>query len=266
MEDPAEHSHSDSAYELMKDYLIGIIGNTETTCSESTEIDEFFAPEETALDADFEKNQFLDLSQPLVMQLLHSNFSKSFYLQQVHQPRYLPQPARFFGPTWMEMLTRTSWYVVPLIWGPITLFIIYKSLIQQTVYSTTTQSSSIPASAYGITLLCFMFGNLVWTLLEYGFHRFLFHIDDALPDHPFFLMLHFLLHGVHHYLPCDRLRLVMPPVMFAALSYPMTRLAYYLFPVAMANGIIAGSYAFYILYEYALCPPNAFVHADNILI
>ena len=54
------------------------------------------------------------------------------------------------------------------------------------------------------TLLCFLFGNLIWTVLEYGLHRFLFHIDDLLPDHPVFLTLHFLLHGIHHYMPMDR--------------------------------------------------------------
>ncbi|KAG8966717.1 fatty acid alpha-hydroxylase, partial [Tulasnella sp. 427] len=53
----------------------------------------------------------------------------------------------------------------------------------------------------------------------------------------------------------DRLRLVMPPVLFFTLSFPFTRLAYILFPTAMANGIIAGSFAFYVLYDcmhYAL--------------
>ena len=36
----------------------------------------------------------------------------------------------------------------------------------------------------------------------------------------------------------------MPPIMFSALSYPMTRLAHVLFPTAMANGVIAGSFVF----------------------
>jgi hypothetical protein len=35
-------------------------------------------------------------------------------------------------------------------------------------------------------------------------HRFLFHIDEMLPDRPIFLVLHFLLHGIHHYMPMDR--------------------------------------------------------------
>lgn len=249
MEDPAEHSHSDSAFDLLNQFQIGIIGNLESTCDESREIDENFSPEETALDADYEKNQFLDLNKPLVMQIWRSNFSKSFYLHQVHQPRYMPGPARFFGPTWMEMLTRTQWYVVPLVWLPIAAFIFRKSLLQQAEYDSISQTSSIPSSAYAVTLGCFFAGNFIWTILEYVFHRFLFHVEEILPDHPGALMLHFLMHGVHHYLPCDKLRLVMPPLLFFVLSYPMTRLAYLLFPVAIANGIISGAFTFYVLYE-----------------
>lgn len=102
---------------------------------------------------------------------------------------------------------------------------------------------------------CFLLGNLVWTILEYGMHRFLFHLDDHLPDKNWALMLHFLLHGVHHYLPMDRLRLVMPPTLFFILETPFTKLAHVLFPKAMANGVIAGAFTFYILYDcmhYAL--------------
>ena len=36
----------------------------------------------------------------------------------------------------------------------------------------------------------------------------------------------------------------MPPTLFAALSIPFTRLAYILFPTAMANGVISGAYTF----------------------
>ena len=60
------------------------------------------------------------------------------------------------------------------------------------------------AEAYLKSVLCFVFGNFMWTLLEYGFHRFLFHVDYYLPDHPKFLMIHFLLHGIHHYMPMDK--------------------------------------------------------------
>jgi len=102
---------------------------------------------------------------------------------------------------------------------------------------------------------CFFAGNIIWTILEYTLHRFLFHVDHYLPEANWAMLLHFLLHGIHHYLPMDRLRLVMPPTLFLALETPFTKLAHVIFPKAAANGIIAGAFTFYILYDcmhYAL--------------
>jgi hypothetical protein len=42
----------------------------------------------------------------------------------------------------------------------------------------------------------------------------------------------------------SRLRLVMPPILFMTLSFPITQLGHVLFPPAMANGAISGSFAF----------------------
>jgi 4-hydroxysphinganine ceramide fatty acyl 2-hydroxylase len=36
----------------------------------------------------------------------------------------------------------------------------------------------------------------------------------------------------------------MPPILFGALSYPFTRLGYFLFPTSWANCIIAGSFTY----------------------
>jgi dihydroceramide fatty acyl 2-hydroxylase len=55
----------------------------------------------------------------------------------------------------------------------------------------------------GLTLA----GLLIWTLSEYWLHRLLFHW------HPKFKggdQLNFIIHGVHHDHPNDRMRLVMP--------------------------------------------------------
>lgn len=112
------------------------------------------------------------------------------------------------------MLTRTKWWVVPAIWLPIATYIGLRSLLQ---FGGVTLASfkvdpylplglifSLPTDAYLKIGLSFVFGNFVWTLLEYGFHRFLFHVDYYMPDHPKFLMIHFLVHGIHHYMPMDK--------------------------------------------------------------
>ncbi|CAH7690004.1 hypothetical protein BY996DRAFT_4589136 [Phakopsora pachyrhizi] len=249
MEDPNEHAHSQSAYDLLEEFQVGVIGNPETILDPNLKISDDFKPTDTEVTSDYDRNHFLDLSQPLIPQMWNSNFSKNFYLQQVHQPRHLSQPALLFRPWYLEMFTRTSWYVVPLIWLPISVAIFTRAL-QQAV----DLGNTLPQS-WSKVLLCFFLGNLIWTLLEYTLHRFLFHVDNFLPDRPVFLTLHFLLHGVHHYLPMDRLRLVMPPLLFAILSYPFTRLAHLIFPAAYANGIISGAFVFYVLYDcmhYAL--------------
>lgn len=62
-----------------------------------------FHPDETAIEDDFAKCEFLDLSKPLLRQVWESNFSKEFYLQQVHQPRHVTKTARLFGPDYLEV-------------------------------------------------------------------------------------------------------------------------------------------------------------------
>ncbi len=143
--------------------------------------------------------------------------------------------------------------MVPSFWLPITTYLFLRSLFQFTgplpaftsnPYLPLASILEIPAESYVKVLSCCLLGNFVWTILEYVLHRFLFHLDEYLPDANYALTLHFLLHGVHHYLPMDRLRLVMPPVLFTVLQFPFTQLAYKLFPVAVANGVIAGAFTF----------------------
>lgn len=43
----------------------------------------------------------------------------------------------------------------------------------------------------------FMLGMLVWTLVEYLIHRFLFHMKPPSNSH-YLIMLHFVMHGQHH--------------------------------------------------------------------
>jgi 4-hydroxysphinganine ceramide fatty acyl 2-hydroxylase len=97
--------------------------------------------------ADYNRNKFLDLNKPLLMQVWRANFTKEYYLSQVHNPRHLKEPARLFGNSFLEVsfpgrtgvcdfqadvqsFTRTQWYVVPLVWGPITAFLFTLSLMQ----------------------------------------------------------------------------------------------------------------------------------------
>ncbi|KAF8970221.1 oxidoreductase [Flammula alnicola] len=264
MKDKLGHEHSDAAYNMLDEYIIGRLGTGESVVRDDWVATDDFHPDTTDSTKDYEKNAFLDLRKPLLRQVWEANFSKSYYLQQVHQPRHLQESARLFGPDILEMCTRTEWYIVPIFWLPIAVYLLLRSLFQFTgplpdffenPSLPLSYLSFIPAESIAKTMACFFLGNLIWTLLEYTLHRFLFHIDRWLPDRPMFLMLHFLMHGIHHYLPMDRLRLVMPPTLFFILQLPFTQLAYLLFPVAVANGIISGAFTFYVGYDcmhYAL--------------
>ena len=45
----------------------------------------------------------------------------------------------------------------------------------------------------------FLSGVLAWSLIEYCLHRFLFHLINHVPtDDPFWITIHFFLHGQHH--------------------------------------------------------------------
>lgn len=68
----------------------------------------------------------------------------------------------------------------------------------------------------------FLIGALIWTLLEYIIHRYVFHYE---PKTRLGKQLHFIVHGVHHDYPNDAKRLVMPP----AVSIPLAVVFYALF-------------------------------------
>ncbi len=87
----------------------------------------------------------------------------------------------------------------------------------------------------------------IWTLTEYWPHRLVFHWE---PDHALGRRLHFVIHGVHHDHPNDKLRLVMPP----AVSIPLAALFLFGFTVAFgtpaAYPLFGGFIGGYLCYDY----------------
>ena len=185
------------------------------------------------------ENEFLDLNAALVPQMFSKRFTKQFYLQEVHKPRFLRGSAKFFNQPYLEILTRTPWYIIPLVWGPI--------IAWHLVQAARDFSDSTTDSMLGVSLV--FIGMFTWTIIEYVFHRFLFHMDKLLPSHQIAFSIHFLLHGVHHFLPMDRLRLVMPPIMFAGLSIGPYSLFKSLFGQKVLNPIYSGTVTAYIAYD-----------------
>ncbi|KAF9425525.1 fatty acid alpha-hydroxylase [Podila epigama] len=258
MSDPILHLHSEGAYEMLDEFFLGSFNRTSTTTSTSKVSSTYHADSSvhhrsslspvtfkhneteasylkpTDLVAD-KKNKFLDLSQPLFYQLWNSSYTKAFYLEQVHIPRHVPGSARIFGSPYLEVFTKTPWYAIPLFWLPIIAYNSHRSL-QEGLRNEQTAT-------------LFFAGMILWTLTEYVLHRFLFHLDDYLPDTTFWQVGHFLLHGIHHYLPMDRLRLVMPPLLAVAIAIPINKLVHTMFPMPHAYAIMSGLLFGYVLYD-----------------
>jgi 4-hydroxysphinganine ceramide fatty acyl 2-hydroxylase len=253
MSDTLSHEHSEGAYDILQEYFVGTLSKVENA-EEVEQLGLALSAEDSMTIVDpishlddqlteelaSAKKPLLDLKRPLFYQMMNSTFSKEYYLTQVHIPRHLPEPATIFGNPVLETLTRTPWYVVPSVWIPV---IMWLASVALQVMS--------PLALLGY----FSCGLVVWSFFEYTFHRFLFHIDDYLPDNRYALTLHFLMHGIHHYVPMDRMRLVLPPIFFAIIVQPpwwAFRLVFdYAHCAALFTGGIAG-YVFYDLTHYYL--------------
>lgn len=195
LKDEVSHEHSEAAYEILEDSLVGFLategaaestlkrrnaGQTGTGTTENGSLEQNSTERlvyestgvgstedlsrDTDLSEDYKRHKFLDLNKPLLMQVWLGGFPKKFYLEQVHRPRHYKggASAPLFG-NFLEPLSMTPWWVIPLVW--------------------------IPPVAYGTYLsreglgnwfnvgICFGLGLFIWTLVEYGLHRFLFHLD-----------------------------------------------------------------------------------------
>ncbi|XP_044724617.1 cytochrome b5-like heme/Steroid binding domain-containing protein [Hirsutella rhossiliensis] len=246
LKDVASHPHSEAAYEVLDDSLMGPDSvpthpRTGMSCEEDLS-------KETDYSQDYKKHKFLDLGRPLFPQIWNGGFSKDFYLDQVHRPRHYRGgvSAPLFG-NFLEPLSKTPWWAVPSLWLPCVAYGIY--LAHQGLKPSATASY-------------WAFGLFLWTFVEYCLHRFLFHLDDYLPDNRVGITAHFLLHGIHHYLPMDKYRLVMPPTMFVILATPFWYLAHAVFYFSWhaATAVFCGGIFGYICYDLT----HYFLHHENL--
>lgn len=233
MGDPDSHQHSRVAYEMMQEHLVGFLAAGD--CDEAMSDIRVASRQQEAM----AKASFLDLKQPLVYQVwTKKGLTKREYLEQVHIGRHLEKQARLFHYGFLERLSYTPWWAIPLIWLPLS-FMLGQSLVVDDGH-TIAQLAAVMGM-----------GVVVWTIFEYFFHRFLFHIDRLLPDNSTAMTAHFLLHGIHHFLPMDRERLVMPPVLAASLIGAVYLLARHvvMLPKSLLKGIFSGGILGYVAYD-----------------
>lgn len=150
----------------------------------------------------------------------------------------------------LEKLTRTH-ISVPLI-----IFFAYAAGL---LYWSMTHTEQSPAT----TVVMFFLGALVFTLVEYLVHRYVFHMDTYTAVRAKF---QYTVHGVHHEFPKDKDRLAMPPLLsvtIATILLLLFRLVMGDFAFSFLPGFLTG-YAFYLSVHYMVHvyqPPKNFLKA-----
>ncbi|CAI9162388.1 unnamed protein product [Rangifer tarandus platyrhynchus] len=250
--DGPPHRHSANARRWLEQYYVGDlqgdpqgpVENGSVASANTQKTDPVMEPKLKAVDWD---KDLVDWQKPLLWQVGHLGEK---YDEWVHQP--VSRPIRLFHSDFVEALSKTVWYSVPIVWVPLVLYFswsYYGAFAQGNVPLlapfATEYSVAMPESAFpGLFLL----GLLVWSLLEYLIHRFLFHMKPP-SNSAYLIMLHFAMHGQHHKAPFDTSRLVFPPVpasLVIAFFYLLLRL---ILSAAVAGTLFAGSLLGYVIYD-----------------
>lgn len=153
---------------------------------------------------------------------------------------------RIFQNSLLEALTKTHPAVIIGMYVPLSglsLWYFYTS-----IYASIT-----------LTILLFLCGFTLWTLVEYLLHRYIFHF---ITDSAIVQRFHYTVHGVHHEYPLDTERLVMPPVpsvfiaaFFLGLFYSMMGTYVYAFLPGFIIGYLVYASIHYAIHAYK--PPKA---------
>ncbi|WP_374166720.1 sterol desaturase family protein [Arcticibacter sp. MXS-1] len=150
-----------------------------------------------------------------------------------------PESQRMFRSDLLESLSKVPFYVPLIVYLPVIAYLAWLGL----------EKAGMTAVHFAGALVG---GLLVWSLIEYVLHRFVFHFH---PTSEWGKRIHFIFHGVHHDYPNDAKRLVMPP----SASIPLAVLFYLLFravmPAYYLYAFFAGFLTGYLLYDmthYAL--------------
>ncbi|HEY8865779.1 MAG TPA: sterol desaturase family protein, partial [Solirubrobacteraceae bacterium] len=138
---------------------------------------------------------------------------------------------RMFDSALLDRLSRVHPAVPPLLFAPAIVVLAAVALRQRSA---------------GEVAGLFASGWVFWTLTEYWIHRGVFHFE---PETGLGARLHWIVHGVHHDHPNDRLRLVMPP----SVSVPLSSAFVVAFVVVLGTtaglGFGAGFLAGYLAYD-----------------
>jgi len=193
---------------------------------------------------------FVDWSKPMFWQV---GALKEKYNDWLEIPT--DRPLRLFKHDFAEYFSNTNWFIIPLIWLPVSCYLALRC-----------HSGGVSLPATSILMLL---GVFWWTLTEYVLHRFVFHLEPYrnknsylswLTDNSMYITAHFLLHGQHHKVPFDKGRLVFPPVPAAALVLLFRASFQFFCGNSIGDGLISGGLFGYVCYDMI----HYFTHHGNI--
>ena len=182
----------------------------------------------------------LDVNRPLVTQLLNLQSSDAYekWMIDTIQSSNGPVDVKLFNSIHLERLSWTPWFLVPIVWLPLVIFLVF-------YYITVSLHPSLFCGA-----CLFFLGLMNWTLAEYLTHRFFFHAIPA--DNGISITIAFLAHGVHHLAPHDEGRLVFPPVLASVIAFAfflVFRIPFYSLSQPSYAIVFAGGLFGYIIYD-----------------
>lgn len=155
-----------------------------------------------------------DYDKGIVLQVFNHDWTLEEYNQWSNEPKLLVNPVRdmkAFDNWFLELCSKTPWWLIPIVYFPCELWFVLE--IMKTSNDLTTN------------VILTLGGMFYWTFAEYTLHRFFFHGEDTwmkqIPLNRYFFAFHFCIHGIHHSFPCDRYRLVFPPIVGYLIFYLM---------------------------------------------
>lgn len=155
------------------------------------------------------------------------------------------ETVRLFNNPFLERLSHVQ---------PLTLLYLYTPFISYFSYL------SISHFGWSIFMLEFIFGILLWTLLEYLIHRFIFHYDGKNNHIKKFSSL---VHGTHHAYPNDFTRLVSPPLILIPFL-ALLSISYFLIFGKHFLSIFTGTFLGYLFYDFIHYSLHRFNHKNRI--
>jgi 4-hydroxysphinganine ceramide fatty acyl 2-hydroxylase len=228
---PDYHRHSSTAYQILEQCCIGVLKDAQLNHQD-------FKSEKKH--KKWKEEDLIDWSKPLLSQITHLG---EVYDDWVHTP--VNHNLRLFQSDLLESCTKCPWWLVPLCWIPYSFYMMW---LATTHIPSTLPWIAAPTPLNWVAVVALLpIGVLIWTLIEYCLHRFIFHMEP--PRSGLWIQFHFAIHGQHHKVPFDNMRLVFPPVPAGIIMLILYVSLLHVFSLAPLRAMFAGGILGYISYD-----------------